>query len=39
VFDSELDETDVAFLLEWFCFQAQRTGLKPSVTLAATIRK
>ena len=39
MFDSDLDETDVAFLLDRFCSKAQRSGLKPFVTLAATIRK
>jgi len=39
VFDPDLDETDVAFLLDRFCAKAQRSGLKPFVTLAATIRK
>ena len=39
VFDTELDETDVAMLLDRFCSKAQRSGLKPFVTLASTIRK
>lgn len=39
VFDPDLDEADVAFLLDRFCSKAQRSGLKPFVTLAATIRK
>src|SRR5450759_273858 len=39
VFDTDLDETDVAMLLDRFCSKAQRSGLKPFVTLASTIRK
>jgi len=39
VFDADLDEADVAFLLDRFCSKAQRSGLKPFVTLASTIRK
>ena len=39
MFDADLDETDVAFLLDRFCSKAQRSGLKPFVTLASTIRK
>jgi transposase len=39
VFDTDLDEADVAMLLDRFCSKAQRSGLKPFVTLASTIRK
>ncbi|MDA8356662.1 MAG: transposase [Actinomycetota bacterium] len=35
----DLDETDVAHLLDRFCSKTQRSGLKPFVTLAKTIRK
>jgi transposase len=39
VFHSDLDEPETAFLLERFCSRASRSGLKPFVTLARTIRK
>jgi transposase len=35
----DLEEADVAYLLDRFCSRAQRSGLKPFVTLAKTIRK
>jgi Transposase len=34
VFAGDLDETDVAILADRFCSKAQRSGLKPFVTLA-----
>lgn len=39
VFAGDLDEAEVASLLDRFCSRAQRSGLKPFVTLAKTIRK
>jgi transposase len=39
VFAGDLDEADVATLLDRFCSKAQRSGLKPFVTVANTIRK
>ena len=39
MFDTDLDETDVAMLLDRYCSKAQRSSLKPFVTLASTIRK
>ncbi|MGH8846963.1 MAG: ISL3 family transposase [Polaromonas sp.] len=39
VFAGDLDEVEVAHLLDRFCSRAQRSGLKPFVTLAQTIRK
>jgi len=39
VFAGDLDEADVGMLLDRFCCKAQRSGLKPFVTLAQTIRK
>lgn len=39
VFAGDLDETEVSHLLDRFCSKAQRSGLKPFVTLARTIRK
>ena len=39
VFAGDLEEADVAYLLDRFCSRAQRSGLKPFVTLAKTIRK
>ena len=39
MFDADLDETDVAMLLDRFCSKTQRSGLKPFVTLPSTIRK
>lgn len=38
VFHGDLAPDDVAQLLERFCSRAQRSGLKPFVTLAKTIR-
>jgi transposase len=39
VFHGDLTEDDVAGLLDRFCSRASRSGLKPFVTLANTIRK
>jgi transposase len=39
VFAGDLDEAEVAYLLDRFCSRAQRSGLKPFVTLAKTIRQ
>ena len=39
VFAGDLDETEVAYLLDRFCSRASRSGLKPFITLAQTIRK
>lgn len=39
IFAGDLDEADVAMLLDRFCSRASRSGLKPFVTLAKTIRK
>lgn len=39
VFHGDLTEDDVAGLLDRFCSRASRSGLKPFVTLAKTIRK
>jgi transposase len=39
VFAGDLDEAEVAYLLDRFCSRAQRSGLKAFVTLAKTIRK
>jgi transposase len=39
VFAGDLDEADIAMLLDRFCSKAQRSGLKPFLTLAQTIRK
>jgi transposase len=39
VFAGDLDEADVGHLLDRFCSRASRSGLKPFVTLAKTIRK
>lgn len=39
IFAGDLDETDVAVLLDRFCSKASRSRLKPFVTLAKTIRK
>lgn len=39
VFAGDLDEAEVAYLLDRFCSRATRSGLKPFVTLAKTIRK
>ena len=38
IFAGDLGEDDVAHLLDRFCSKAQRSGLKPFVTLAKTIR-
>jgi transposase len=38
VFAGDLDDTDVAHLLGRFCSRAQRSRLKPFITLARTIR-
>jgi transposase len=39
VFAGDLNEEDVGILLDRFCSKAQRSGLKPFVTAAKTIRK
>jgi transposase len=39
VFAGDLDDTDIAMLLDRFCSRASRSGLKPFVTVAQTIRK
>ena len=39
VFAGDLDEAEVAHLLDRYCSRASRSGLKPFVTLAQTIRK
>ncbi len=39
IFSGDLDEADVAVLLDRFASKASRSGLKPFVTLACTIRK
>ena len=39
IFADDLSEDDVAILLDRFCSRAQRSGMKPFVTLAKTIRK
>jgi transposase len=39
IFAGDLTEQDVAHLLDRFCQKASRSGLKPFVTLAQTIRK
>jgi transposase len=39
VFAGDLSEDDVSFLLDRFCSRASRSGLKPFVTAAKTIRK
>ena len=39
VFAGDLSEEDVAILLDRFCSKASRSGLKPFVTAAKTIRK
>lgn len=39
VFAPDLTEDDVAHLLDRFCSRASRSGLKPFVTVAQTIRK
>jgi transposase len=39
IFAGDLKDDEVAILLDRFCSKAQRTGMKPFVTLAKTIRK
>ena len=39
IFAGDLDEAEVAHLLDRFCSRASRSGLKPFVTVAKTIRK
>jgi transposase len=39
IFAGDLTEDEVATLLDRFCSRAQRSGMKPFVTLAKTIRK
>ncbi len=39
VFAGDLSEEEVGILLDRFCSKAQRSGLKPFVTAAKTIRK
>jgi transposase len=39
VFAGDLDQGEVAYLLDRFCSRASRSGLKPFVTLSKTIRK
>ena len=39
IFAGDLSEEDVAHLLDRFCSKASRSGLKPFVTLAKTIRR
>lgn len=39
IFAGDLSEDEVAALLDRFCSRAQRSGMKPFVTLAQTIRK
>jgi transposase len=39
VFAGDLDEAEVAELLDRFCSRASSSGLKPFITLAKTIRK
>lgn len=39
IFAGDLDESEVAHLLDRFCSRASRSGLKPFVTVAQTIRK
>jgi len=39
IFAGDLAEDEVAILLDRFCSRAQRSGMKPFVTLARTIRK
>ena len=39
VFAGDLNEDDVGMLLDRFCSKASRSGLKPFVTVARTIRK
>jgi transposase len=39
IFAGDLDEEEVAMMLDRFCSKASRSGLKPFVTAAKTIRK
>jgi transposase len=39
IFAGDLDEDDVSMMLDRFCSKASRSGLKPFVTAAKTIRK
>lgn len=39
VFAGDLEEAEVAYLLDRFCSLASRSGLKPFLTLAQTIHK
>ena len=39
IFAGDLDEDEVAMMLDRFCSRAQRSGMKPFITLAQTIRK
>ena len=39
IFAGDLSEGEVAMMLDRFCSRAQRSGMKPFVTLAQTIRK
>ena len=39
IFAGDLTEDEVAMMLDRFCSRAQRSGMKPFVTLAQTIRK
>jgi transposase len=39
IFAGDLNEDEVSFLLDRFCSRASRSGLKPFVTAAKTIRK
>jgi transposase len=39
VFAGDLEEAEVAYLLDRFCSRASRSGLKPFLTLAQTIRQ
>ena len=39
IFAGDLSEDEVATMLDRFCSKAQRSGMKPFVTLATTIRK
>lgn len=39
IFAGDLDEEEVAMMLDRFCSRAQRSGMRPFVTLAKTIRK
>ena len=39
IFAGDLDDSEVALLLDRFCSKSSRSGLKPFVTLAKTLRK